>query len=394
MAADHTAVGSAAGYLHQMELALLELVRRANSSRDVSIKVEALDDIELAEDGRTLTIQSKARLSDHNLADRSPDLWKSIAVWIDIFRTVGATKLPDLMLCTTDTCAPDTAVSMLRTEASGTRDVDDARRLLKAVAAEDPGNAGTVKARQAFLDLEESERLLILEAVEILDGTAKTDELDDELRHLIGYAAPSPEQADDLVNQVKGWWQGEYLFLLTTGKYVTGNHFWTFLNSAKRSLDDEVLELDSEIFKTDPDDTEMTSLRQRTFIKQLELVVDSDPMFNLAVRDYWRAREQRSSWTDKGKLLPDEVDDFDRKLREEWEQAYAFMIAELDSRKHVEAERRDAGLELFGSMRNNNTIRLRGDFHDPTITRGSLHGLADTRKIGWHPDFESLLGPA
>lgn len=75
----HAAAGSAAGYLHQMQVALLELWERAPEDPDVSLRIEATDDIELRTNEQpSLLIESKHHLEEATLSDRSVDLWRTI----------------------------------------------------------------------------------------------------------------------------------------------------------------------------------------------------------------------------------------------------------------------------------------------------------------------------
>ena len=35
--------------------------------------------------------------------------------------------------------------------------------------------------------------------------------------------------------------------------------------------------------------------------------------------------------------------------------------------------------------------RIRERYDESFMSRGSLHGLADDRRVGWHPEFEARL---
>src|SRR3712207_6592136 len=112
----HAAAGSAAGYLHQMQLALLELWDRTPEDPGVSLSIEAADDIEIRDaDGDTVVlVQSKHHLKEAALTDRSTDLWKTIAVWTEVAAAHGEGRLPRLALYTTATCADGSAAAILR----------------------------------------------------------------------------------------------------------------------------------------------------------------------------------------------------------------------------------------------------------------------------------------
>ena len=149
----HAAAGSAAGYLHQMQLALLELWERTPEDPGISVSVEAGDDIEVREaGGATLVlVQSKHHLGDAMLTDRSPELWRTLAVWIDVLQGHAHDKLPRLSLYTTAVSADGSAAALLRPLIliGSARDPDTARTILERVASEAPGNHATQAARSA-----------------------------------------------------------------------------------------------------------------------------------------------------------------------------------------------------------------------------------------------------
>jgi hypothetical protein len=172
---------------------------------------------------------------------------------------------------------------------------------------------------------------------------------------------------------------------------VTGTELWAYVSDLRERMGRGPLIADADVMGAEPEAQEALSLRQRTFIRQIQLVADSDELFNLAVSDFWRARRQRGAWQREGRLSEVEVDAFDRRLTDEWRRAHAFMHARLTATIGEDA-RRAAGLAHLDDCMQLSTVRLRGDFHEPVITRGSLHGLADRRHVGWHPDFDALLG--
>ena len=46
--------------------------------------------------------------------------------------------------------------------------------------------------------------------------------------------------------------------------------------------------------------------------------------------------------------------------------------------------------ELFRLVTENSAVRLRA-YTEPFYTHGTLHGLADDGRVGWHPDFQARL---
>ena len=391
----HAAAGSAAGYLHQMQLALLELWDRTPEDPGVSVSVEAGDDIEVrdAGDASIVYVQSKHHLDDATLSDRSPDLWRTVAVWIDLIEEQGSDELPRLALYTTSVCADGSAAALLRPQSliGSARDTIAARKILEEVAAETPGNQATQAARKAFLELTADQRRVLVDVIDVFDSGAKIDDFDARLRRAVGMHAPDPEAVGEFAARLFSWWMGQVIFMLV-GRItsVSGNELWSYVTELGDEVARRKLVVDEELMANEPDPKEHESLLLRTFVRQLQLVTDESTLFNIAVIEYWRARAQRVQWERDGDVTPDLMNTYDRRLQEEWRHAHAVMRARLNSETHAE-RRRAAGLHLYDELPQRSTARIRPDFHEPVITRGSLHALADRRKIGWHPDFEKLL---
>jgi hypothetical protein len=391
----HAAAGSAAGYLHQMQLALLELWERTPEDPGVAVSVEAGDDIEVrdADDATMIFVQSKHHLGDATLTDRSPDLWKTVSVWIDLLGANGSDMPPRLALYTTAVCAEESAAALLRPQTLiGTaRDSAEARTILEEVASEAPGNKATEAARSAFLELTDEQRAALVDAIDVFDAGAKIEDFDARLRKAVGMHAPDPDAVEEFAERLFGWWSGQVVFMLV-GRItsVSGRELWSYVTELGDEVARRKLVVDEGLMASKPDSKEHETLILRAFVLQLQLVTDESTLFNIAVIDYWRARAQRVRWERHGDLTPDLMISYDRRLQEEWEHAHALMRARLESETDTE-QRRAAGLDLYDELPQRSGARIRPDFHEPVITRGSLHALADQREIGWHPDFKVLL---
>ena len=75
----HSAAGSAAGYLYQARLALVEALRYAYVDSSIEIAVEKFDDVSFEKGGNALELlQTKHHLKrSGELTDKSVDLWKT-----------------------------------------------------------------------------------------------------------------------------------------------------------------------------------------------------------------------------------------------------------------------------------------------------------------------------
>jgi hypothetical protein len=142
-------------------------------------------------------------------------------------------------------------------------------------------------------------------------------------------------------------------------------------------------------------DSEKKDGDTRMFVKQLRLIGLSDRRIGTAQEDHYRAYEQRSRWLRKDLLGMNEIPQLERRLCDEWERRFDIMLEGIAPGQD-ENDLRRSGQALFQWVEldapQNPTLFVRPEFRSPYMTRGSFHMLADKKRVGWHPDYDSRLG--
>ena len=382
----HAAPGQAAGYEYQRQLSLVLLAEALYEDPGVAVRLEAIEDIDVVseDDSISRSVQAKHHLDDYTLTDRSPELWRTLRVWMDLEKDLGDAALPNLQLATTSKAASDTAVSLLGAQPED-RNVTVALSKLLAVASEH-GAKDTREIRQRFAGLPESSQLKLLHAATILDASEPVTDLNDRLRVALGMVVPR-EQPDAFLERVKGWWVDRSVELLAGERErITGQQLYEYCDSVRDDYRRGSLAVTSEL-REDPDADAKQPLLSKPFVRQLHLVGARDDVKDLAVRHYYRAYAQRGRWTREMDDLDEDIKGYEQTLTDEWETEF---IA-LKARAPVGAEgRAGEGLKFAMSFGSNTRAQLRGvDEH--VLCRGTLHGLADRLTIGWHPDYRELM---
>ena len=391
----HSAAPQAIGYLFQCEYALLALVEQARQDPTRALGLELLDDVHFEASGTpTELLQTKHHVNEGaDLTDRSPDLWRTIAAWLDALELLTG-PLPTLTLVTTQT-ASQGAASLLRSGQG--RDSDAALVILETVAAEDPGNLATAVARARFLGLDPSYRAEVVDAITVRDATADAATIDAALLQTL-FPAPPPGREAVFVALLKGHWHAIALKLLLGDlDRFSGEDLQTLVDDILGQLRDDNLPIDPAIALLPFVAADAAAFAGRPFVVQLQLIAMEDEVLWRHIRDYHRAFTQRSQWLRHHLIGLAELERYERRLTEEWELAFHTMSAELHE-DAPEPECQRSGRELLQQMASRALVRLRERFDEPFVTRGTLHELADRRSIGWHPDFvarlEQLLAPA
>lgn len=165
--ATFNAGASMLGYLYQVRVALLWAIRQSRIG-DFSVSVETLDDVSFEANGDPIAVlQTKHSVnSTSGLSDLSPDLWKTLRVWM-VGRISGEVPIVAAkFLISTSAISAGTACSALVPEAEG-RDVEAASTRLKQ-AATTSTNAELKDAFEAFLALGEAERQQLLSSIYVV----------------------------------------------------------------------------------------------------------------------------------------------------------------------------------------------------------------------------------
>jgi hypothetical protein len=379
---DHGASASATGYLFQCRYALFAGLQAIADSPQLAISLETFDDVAFESTGVPIQlIQTKHHVARHgSLTNDSVDLWKTLAIWAELtgedFETPFRTAFT---LLTTGVAPEGSAASFLKPSERDEQKADD---LLRA-AAVNSKNKQSSQGRAVYTKLPDDVRLNLLKAITILDDSPNIVDLRDEIARSVQHAT-SRDHLDALVERLEGWWFGVVIKAMSA-RIPTA--------ISVLAIDRKVDEL-REQFRRDalpidyadatPTPEVIAELDKRPFVSQLRRIDIGSRRIEFAIRDYYRASEQRSRWAREALLLDGELASYERQLTEAWEPRYEAM--QEDVQGSDERAKISAGQILFKWVEQDAHFALR-TVDDHFMTHGSYHILSNSYKVGWHPDF-------
>ncbi|MGI5214880.1 ABC-three component system protein [Plantactinospora sp. CA-290183] len=384
--ATHSAAPNAVGYQHQTWWALVELLRSGGDRPDASITLELHDDVAWEEDGNpTQLLQVKHHQHTHRaLTDTSPDVWRTLKVWMDD-AAPGDASGPQLLLVTTQTAGGGTAVAALRPE---TLDERAALAGLEAVA-KDTTSAQTRGAREQFLALGPGDRRTFLSRIRVIDGSPHIQDVPSLVRAHLSWALPTGHE-ELFLAMVWRWWDEQALAMLQ------GRLRSLDVGVARAAIADIRDQFTSERLPTlvellDVDvDSVAAEYRTHTFVQQMQWVAYPPRNLQKAIVDYYRVYAQTVRWLDEDLIGVAELTKFEAELVDEWEREFDWMLDTLDDDAD-EAAKQEAGKQMLRQLLTQTGITVRARYNEPFFVRGKRHVLADAGRIGWHPDFESRV---
>ncbi|HEX4084854.1 MAG TPA: ABC-three component system protein [Chthoniobacteraceae bacterium] len=379
---DFSAAPSALGYLYQVRYALVLLLEAKDA--DSVISIEKLDDVAFEEGGDpTQLLQFKHHISHRAvMTDSSADLWKTLRIWATKVRD-GSLDLSKVILSivTTSPAPAGSAAHLLRDSV----DRDEVSALTKLQKAGAASENKTVKQAWADFDaLSREAQEALLSRIRVLDEAPDIQRARNLLEMTLRYST-RPQFLAGLCDRLEGWWFRRAVEHLKDPA--------TYSGISLREAQLEITDL-SEQFRLDnlpvdfPIELDVDESRlppdERLFVEQLRLVLVSNERIKKAISDYWRAFQQRSRWVREDLILDKDLEEYEDRLLREWEELFLIMKEKLTEGADHAVEGRNLYNRIVIEGKH---IAIRPSFPNPFVMRGSFHMLANTLRVGWHPQF-------
>ena len=385
---NHQASEQMLGYLYQVRYALALLLENDNS--DCQISIEKFDDVAFSKDDIPIQlIQLKHHIQHQgNLADASTDMWRTIKVWLDaISETPDILDGTNFLIITTATAPIDSAAFLLKKDSN--RNPDTAYEKLKTVCFSSVNQAHQ-RYYDAFREAGEDTVKQLIRQIYIIDCASNIIDVEKDILKHIRYSC-IPKHQKMIYERLEGWWFKKAIDALCCDMpvFVNQNQVRSFIVSVSQEYADDNLPID--ILDIDDLQEDNFSANEKIFHEQLKLICLGNHRMQLALRDYYRAFRQRASWVRNDLLYVNELGQYEQRLIDEWEHAFAAMEETLSEINNAtEGEKAKEGRQLFSDIEKRD-IRIRPKCQEAFIMRGSYHILANQLKIGWHVDFFDRL---
>ncbi|EPF0240898.1 MULTISPECIES: ABC-three component system protein [Enterobacteriaceae] len=379
----HEASASATGYLYQCRYALLMGLEATLDTPELKISIEKFDDIAFEVGSKPIQlIQTKHHKNrTGNLTDSSADLWKTLLIWAkQITAGDGNTFRTRYLLITTGKAPANSASSLLRTR---NRNEVKADTLLLKVASTST-NQALKEAFSAYQALPEVVRLNLLRSLYVLDNSPSITDVREDIHRQL-HRAVGREQIEIFAERLEGWWFDQVIRMLSglSPESISVLSIEARIDELREDFRRASLPVDYRAFS--PPQDVIAQLDSRPFVHQLRKIKIGEPRIEFAIRDYYRASEQRSRWAREELLVGGELNSFEQELIEAWQPRFAAQADEL-TLESDESEKIKTGKNLFAWVEQEACFSLR-NVRDRFLTHGSYHILANRYAVGWHPDY-------
>jgi hypothetical protein len=347
------------------------------------VSLEYLDDVTIHyPDGAVMLEQTKSALKQNPLTDWSVDLWKTIANWLGC---VSAGQIipgkSRFQLYVTPPREGNWAQAL--SDAATASDVAALTGLIKAKLAKQKKAKGCEAFIQCFLNASDEERIAVVTRFKILNDAPDPV---DALRELIKTAV-APGMIDTLCHSAIGMAKEQADRLIRDGKpaLLDGDafkaRFVTFVQ--KTNIPGLLSSLTSA-----PQHGEVTALlsRRPIFIRQLEIIEATEDDRVRAVSDFLRTSADKSTWAELGLVFEGSLSDWDDDLV----RRHGLICGEIADLYA------DKAALVRGRLAYRRCTQLQAPLDGRAVPGHFVHGcfnaLADIMRLGWHPEYQTLLG--
>lgn len=332
--------------------------------------------------------QDKSAFSRNPVGDRATDLWKCLAAWLDLIRNGALKESARFVLYTAQ---PHKGSVIGRIHAAS--DSVLGQSLAVALRKEFWGDGPLYEARSRLPEdlagfvnhvLSANDETLghLFASITFETGSGHPD---DDLKAALRHKAISEPAVDGVLSQMLGWTKRELARRHENGEPATisWRRFRTALVAAVRKHDrrDAFLPPTSQ---TPSASTIEQHLQDSVYVRQLEAIECKTEQLREAVSDYLLAAVSRTEWSDKGDVAADSFDDYGKDLERGWLNKRT-QLSITDGHR----SERDQGHLLCAACMELRP-HLQGLITPTYFVSGSLHLLADSLLIGWHPRYRDF----
>ncbi|HYI64546.1 MAG TPA: ABC-three component system protein [Allosphingosinicella sp.] len=378
--AKHAAPGQYLGFGLQPVRAFFHLL---TCPRGAMISLEHLDDVAIHyADGSLCLEQTKSALKQNPISDWADDLWKAIDNWLEMVKS-GACKAGETRFRLYVTPPKTGAFAGSLHAATTSADVAALVDTIKTRLAKLKDRPGCLDHLQPFLDASAEQQIAIVAHLVVESDAADPV---DALRALLTPMV-HPEHIDLLCKAGIGLAKQDFDRLIQRGlaPVLDGDAFkHTYGAFLRRNLMPGLLTSLAPV----PGDAELATIvsMRPTFIRQLEFIEVSGDDTLRAVSDYLRTSADKADWAERGLIFPGSLDDWDDSLIHR-HSLVCGDITDLHGDKSPIVQGRLAYRQCASHQ-----APLEGRSVPSHFVHGSFNDLADRRRLGWHPHYETLLG--
>jgi len=376
----HTAVAPLVGYLYQLQMALLTTLQKKQID-NFDIYIERDDDFSIETSDSTDVVQVKhSNSSREQLTNYSHMFWKTLYNWIQINNSKDASTYSYTLLLTYK-IADDSNLKKLSYE--------NVRALSKNIPNKIISK-DLLMYIKVFNDLPEEKQKHLIDHITICENMPKSKDMRLAIAKELSIFYTDAEPDLPFCSELQNWWLGEILKRVNkeTHEPIKREQVQITLQRLIRKYTPL-----KPIYDTK--DIDKTKYDEYVFIKQLGIIFDDEKTekevkentYSTAIENFYWSYKHKEEWLKNAKSTDVEINEYENAVNDKW------TTLNQEIRHDYSIEDSNKGIKLYFKCINNPAHKFRdlNDNYNDRMYKGTLHTLADSQKIGWHPKYKKLL---
>ena len=270
--------------------------------------------------------------------------------------------------------------------------VKEAERVVKARESAEKNNtplpySDRVGGCVAFLHLASIERLNLVRRMRIQHGSPNITAIESLIAEQLKILPA--DQRQTVAQRLIEWWDRQVVYSLCgkREKVLSRVELQLQISMIVGDIEQGKLLADFETLSP-PEDYQPDGMLAR----QIKLVEGKPSDHSRALREEWKAREQRSKWLNSSPAMRSLIVGYDDVLKEHWSDRHEQMVENCTGLEHK--EKCTFGLKILRWTHEEAPCVVRPiseGWNAAYYVRGSYQVLAINREVGWHPEYRELL---
>lgn len=346
-----------------------------------SVSLEHLDDVAIHEpDGRFLLEQTKSALSGNPAANRSVELWKTLANWADlcVANTVDAS-----LTCFRYYVTPVKEGSLVGDLHNAIDEMQSRELLVRLRSKRFIGKKGSGIEPHISRFLAAGEEIC-LNIIKNFEFVTEGDPID-PIRSKLNVFLPD-DTLDQFCAAAIGLAKTEAETLIRTKKLpiLDAGRYRKIFRAFIKKYDFSNL-LISAVEEPAAHEVRGVIRSLPMFVRQLKEIEASEDLLTTAVSDFLRASVDKTHWAENGDIVEGSLDELDTSLVRHHKLAYDEV---QDTHGHLRPQVR--GRQLYRKC-TGLQMPLEGRALPTYFIAGEYNYLADDVRLGWHPDYKTIF---
>lgn len=346
------------------------------------VSLELIDDTGVHRpDGTVFFEQAKSSISGNPAANKSEDLWKTLANWAETCSDLKMDPATSRFHYYVSKGKPGSVVIDMANAA----DAAESQTVFSTIAAFYAGLEEDVGCEPQVRKFLSAGNHVCCAIIQRFSFESQADPVDAIRSHLKLF----PKDAiDDLCAAAIGQARDKVDELIRNSKSPAINasdfrkRFWAFVH--RHSFANV---LNSAIDAPDPQTIQAEIRGAPLFVRQLNAIEAKQALITMAVSDYMRTTADKVKWANDGVVYEDSFAELDTELV----RRHSFVSDEIDDLEpNLLAP--DRGRRIYREC-SKTSMPLEGRTLPPYFIAGSFNCLAQSLRLGWHSDYLTLFDP-